>query len=132
MDPIAYKSPDDDILSDSGLHRLREKAAKIKAMAEKTPTWAVLAAILVGSGGTSAILPKMAPQWYRPDPATGAELRTLSRDLEAVEVELREFLKEGPREVRRNQAVMMGKLDRLIAEIEKRGAEHARQHERQR
>lgn len=75
---------------------------------------ALVLAVLVGSGGTAATLPKIVPSWYRPDPARGSELRELRADLERLRIEVREFAKEGPRAVRANQGRMMGQLDLIL------------------
>lgn len=101
------------------------KLRKIKAMAESPPPpgWALLIAIVVGSGGTAALLPKMAPSWYRPDPATGEELRILRSRVD-------EFLKEGPLEVRMQLTEINLKLDQIVSELHQRGQEHSAEHQR--
>lgn len=78
---------------------------------------ALILAVLVGSGGTAATLPKLVPSWYRPDPARGSELRELRTDLDRLRVDVQEFLKEGPREVRANQDRMIAQLDVIIREL---------------
>jgi hypothetical protein len=74
-------------------------------------------AVLIGSGGTAATLPKVAPSWYRPDPARGTELREMRADIDRLRTDFHEFLKEGPREVRANQDRMINQLDLIIREV---------------
>lgn len=78
---------------------------------------AIVLAVLVGSGGTAATLPKVAPGWYRPDPAHGVDMRAMRTDVDRLRAEFREFLKEGPREVRKNQDHMMQELDSILREL---------------
>ena len=135
--PTPCKSSKDDKLPDSGLRRMSAKLARLRRMAQdnKPPAWALLIAIITGSGGTAALLPKFAPDWYRPDPATGEDVRAVRSELEShierfehLQDDFREFLREGPREVRVGQDRMNQKLDRLIEEIKERGHEHRRAH----
>jgi hypothetical protein len=79
----------------------------------------LLMAAAVGGGGTSAALPLVAPTWYRPDPATGSELRDVRRDLDELRGEFHEFLRDGPRRVTENQTRMEGKLDRLVSGLDR-------------
>ncbi len=81
-------------------------------MRENTFASLIFAAML-GGGGTSVIMPKVAPSWYRPDPARGEELRQVKSDVEALRREFHEFLREGPREVRRNQDRILNELGAL-------------------
>lgn len=89
----------------------------------------LMAAVLVsvlGGGGVGIMLPKVAPGWYRPDPATGHELRKLERDLNELRADFHEFLKEGPREVRANQTRILSKLrgiEQRLDGLELRGRE---------
>ncbi len=84
----------------------------------------ILAAALLGGGGTSVFLPRLAPDWYRPDPATGTELRSLRREVDELRHDFIEFLRDGPRRVTENQARMELKLDTVLDEIRRRGEEH--------
>ncbi len=77
---------------------------------ENNPLVAIMLASLVGGGGMGMVLPKVAPDWYRPDPATGHELRKLERDVKELRTDFHEFLREGPREVRENQTRILSKL----------------------
>lgn len=134
MGDTPCKSCNGDSPDDSGLRRLRGNLAKLGRMTgdkNNSLTIAILAAVLSG-GGVSALLPKAAPGWFRPDPATGSELREMRRELDALKRDFREFLKEGPREVRRAQDAMLRKLDRLLEELKERGEEHKQWHKRAR
>ncbi len=95
--------------------RVRPYATRVEK--EPNKTVALVLAVLVGSGGTAATLPKIAPAWYRPDPAAGEELRAIKGDVDRLRVEFHEFLKEGPREVRKNQDHMMQELDSILREL---------------
>lgn len=95
-----------------------ERYGKWMAYAENNRWPALVLAVLVGSGGTAATLPKVMPDWYRPDPARGAELRELRADVDRLRRDFHEFLKEGPREVRANQDRMMGKLSLILRQLE--------------
>jgi hypothetical protein len=77
------------------------------------PMLAVVLASLVGGGGMGVVLPKVAPSWYRPDPATGHELRRLEGDVQELRKDFHEFLREGPREVRANQTRILSKLEAI-------------------
>lgn len=93
----------------------------------KLPT-GILVAALLGGGGTSFVLPRVAPDWYRPDPATGTELRSLRREVNELRFDFHEFLRDGPRRVTENQTRMEAKIDNILEEIHRRGEEHRTLH----
>ena len=68
---------------------------------------------LLGGGGVSIIAPKVAPNWFRSDPAYGHQLRTLEGDVQELRADFHEFLREGPREVRANQTRILAKLNAI-------------------
>ncbi len=70
-------------------------------------------ASFVGGGGVSVLAPKVAPGWYRSDPAYGHQMRAVQADVNQLKEEFHEFLKEGPRAVRRNQERILGKLENI-------------------
>lgn len=74
---------------------------------------ALVLASLVGGGGVSVIAPKVAPEWFRDDPAYGHQLRKLEGDVLELRADFHEFLREGPREVRANQTRILSKLEAI-------------------
>ena len=82
---------------------------------------ALVLASLLGGGGVSVIAPKVAPGWFRDDPAYGHQLRKLEGDVQELRADFLEFLREGPREVRANQERILGKLENIeqrLAQLE--------------
>ncbi len=77
------------------------------------PVLIVVLASLVGGGGVSVLAPKVAPSWYRSDPAYGHELRKVQGDVAELRADFHEFLREGPREVRANQTRILSKLEAI-------------------
>lgn len=78
---------------------------------EKHPDWAKLGAIILaatlGGGGISASLPRLVPDWYRPDPARGESLKAVEQRVFAIETAIHELDRTGPREVRAAQQQML-------------------------
>ena len=72
-------SGEDDSLSDSAGSRTHPRSGKAERVAKTDANQliAVLLASLIGGGGVGIVLPKVAPGWYREDPAYGGELRAL-------------------------------------------------------
>lgn len=74
------------------------------------PMLVLVLASLLGGGGVSVLAPKVAPGWYRDDPAYGHQLRKVEGDVAELRADFHEFLREGPREVRANQTRILSKL----------------------
>lgn len=70
-------------------------------------------AVLSG-GGAATVIPHAMPDLYRPDPATGAELRELHAEIEEIREYVRDFLITGPTQVRENQERQLRKLDEIL------------------
>ena len=79
----------------------------------------LLIASALGGGGVGAVLPKMVPHWYRDDPAYGEDLRKVQRDVDELRLDFHEFLREGPRKVRRNQERILEVLETIDGRLER-------------
>lgn len=77
----------------------------------------MIAIAMASGGGTATVLPHALPDLYRPDPATGTQLKELSGEIEAVRRDVRDFLLTGPQEVRKNQERQLAKLDMILMHI---------------
>lgn len=98
-----------------------EIADKVNGMARRAnPTAMVVAAAILGGGGTAATLPLAAPSLYRNDPAYGFELRQVRKDLDALVADFRAYSRDptGPRDVRDNQDRILRQLDLIRRQLE--------------
>ena len=67
----------------------------------------------------ATVLPFVMPNLYRPDPATGSEMRELQGEIDRLRRDVDEFLREGPREVRANQDRILVRLDAILRALER-------------
>lgn len=103
-------TPDINLEDSSGEHARPNKK-------NKTLVAGALAGVLSGSG-ISTLLPFLAPSIYRPDPATGTEIRELEVEVRRLQRDFDDFLREGPREVRANQDRILVRLETILRKLE--------------
>lgn len=104
--------------SDSTHSHHGSQPAKNGRVKEQTLVSIIIASVL-GGGGVSILGPKVVPQWYRPDPATGAELREVKRQVRTLQADFDEFLRRGPRDVRNAQRQILHELQMLREQLKK-------------